>query len=63
MRVVGAEDPSESGDVADGHAALPQQTVRRGLQGVGDQLDVVHEPVRGSDGGPVDQRGGTQPTG
>ena len=55
VAVVGAEDPTESGDVADGHAALPQQSVRRGLQGVGDQLDVVHEPVRGTDGSPVDQ--------
>ncbi len=61
--MVGAEDPAESGDVADGHPAFPQQAMRCGLQGVGDQLDVVHEPVRGPDGGAVDQRRVTDPTG
>ncbi len=61
--VVGTEGPAEPGHVADGHPALPQQAVRCGLQGVGDQLDVVHEPVRGADGGAVDHGGGAEPTG
>ena len=60
---VGAERPAEGGDVAQGDATVTEQPVRDGLEGVCSQLDVVHEPVRGPDRRPVDDRGCTRRAG